>query len=370
MKKSILLAILLAAVISCSHNEISQPELISLSTVATKAAPAGEWPCMVVMHRSVAVEKIGTDGYKPYYEKWIESIDAYSPSNQKLNTQTAYPSNYDYVTMSGFAPAMQGDRGDRVDYTAPTGWLLDMCNDYESIHVNYGGKTYDNSVWEGIANAGPKIGSSISPFKNAEDALDFHFSAFRVKFRAICSENMNSLGVMDAKVVISPEYLPYSLEWDQEAGSYYPKGNNSAVPMLEALLKPANNNSDNIISHDTGDGDPQYAETDYIYLCKPVSSFSLSSLHINLDLTYSRDIETYDPGTRFQVRYGTLYGGNDVSVNLFTSDDVPVTSILPGQSYVVTIVFDQDSFTLIGRSEDWEDGGNVIIPIPNPVPTT
>ena len=367
MKKVISLIILLAAVISCNRNDIPQSELISLSTVATKATPAGEWPCMVVMHRSVALDKIGTDGYKPYYETWLPSIDTYSPSNQKWNTQTAYPSNYDYVTMSGFAPAMQDDHGDRVDFTDPTGWLLDMCNDYKSIRVNYGEEPYDNSVWAGIANAGPKVGSSISPYKNAEDALDFHYATFRVKFQAICSENMKSLGVMDAKVVIGPEYIPVSLEWDPEAGSYYPKGNSTLVPRFEALLEPPVANDVNSIPHAPGD---EYAETDYIYLCKSDNSHALPSLHINLDLTYSRDLERYAEGSRFPGKFGTLFGGNDVSVELSTPNGDPVTSILPGQSYVVTIVFDQDSFTLKGQSEDWEDGGNVIIPIPNPVPTT
>lgn len=366
MKRQLAIAILLLAAAACSRTERPQSEFMSVGTHATKAPLAGEWPCKVVMHRSSSLSKIGTSGYKPYFETWFDSIDTWNPSVAKFNTQTAYPSNYDYVTMSGFAPAMENDHGNSPD--SEDGWLLDMTDNYSRIRVNYGSEEYDNSVWEGIAVAGPQVGSSISPYTDESDALDFHFAAFRVKFRAICSENMTNLGVMDAHVIISPEYVPVSMEWDSNAGTYAPTGN--GVRELDALLIPKNQNLENIISHDTGDGKPQYAETDYLYLCKPNSSYVLSALHINLSLTYSRDLDTYEESTRFPGRFGTKFGSEDVSVSLNTSEGVPVSSILPGQSYVVTIIFDQDSFTLIGESEDWEDGGNVIIPVPNPVPVT
>lgn len=362
MKRHLSIAILLLAAVACSRSDRPQDEFISVGTLATKAPLVSEWPCKVVMHRSTVLGNIGTPGYKPYFEAWFESIDTWNPSSAKFNTQTTYPSNYDYVTMSGFAPAMQNDHGNSQD--SQDGWLLDMHDNYSSIRVNYGSAEYDNSVWENIAIAGPQVGSSISPYKDERDALDFHYATFRVKFRAICSENMRNLGVKDAYVVISPDYVPVSIEWDSESGSYYPAGD--GVREISALLKP--DNQDNIIGHDRGDGYPQYAETDYIYLCKPDSRFALSALHINLDLWYSTDLAEYT--NPFQRHFGTKYGGEDVTVSLKTSDDLPVTSILPGQSYVVTIIFDQDSFTLIGQTEDWEKGGNVIVPIPNPQPIT
>lgn len=362
MKRQLTIALSLLAMVSCNRMDRPQDNFISVSTLATKAGPASEWPCKVVMHRSTVLDNIGHSGYKPYFETWFESIGTWDPSVGKFNTQTAYPSNYDYVTMSGFAPAMQNDHGNSQDSEA--GWLLDMYDNYRSIRVNYGSAGYDNSVWENIAIAGPQVGSSISPYKDERDALDFNYATFRVKFRAICSQNMTNLGVVNAYVEISPDYVPVSIDWHPETGSYYPTGDGNTE--IRALLKP--DNQDNIIGHDLGHGEPDYAVTDYIYLCKPDSRLALSSLHINLSLQYSTDLETYEDSTRFPGQFGTKYGREDVSVPLKTSEGVDVTSILPGQSYVVTIVFDQDSFTLIGEIEDWEDGGNVIIPVPNPQP--
>lgn len=366
MKRFATIMAVIAIAVACSRPEQPQTELISVGTSVSRAPQVADWPCKVVMHRSTSLGRIGSEGYKPYFETWFGSIDSYLPSVAKYNTQTAYPSNYDYVTMSGFAPAMENDRGSAED--SAEAWLLDMCDNYSRVRVNYGDAEYNNTVWQSIAVAGPKVGSSISPYRDESDALDFHFATFRVKFRAIRSQNMKNLGVMDAHIIMSPEYVPVDIRWDSETGSYFPKGDGSTE--IDALLRPANHNRDNIISQDTGSGEQQYAETDYIYLCKPNSGFALSALHINLSLTYSRDTEHYEESSRYPGLFGTKFGGEDVSVSLQTPDNVPVTSIQPGQSYIVTIVFDQDSFTLAGISEDWEDGGNVILPILNPVPTT
>lgn len=353
MKKVLALTLLLLVSFSCGHENRPESCAMELQTAATKASPVSDWPCYVVMHKGSAMENIGEEEYEPYFKTWFSSVFDYSPVNGKFNTKLSYPSNYDYVCMSGFSPAMEEDNGDVED--AYPGWLLDMCDHYQRIRVNYGG-AYDNSKWEGIASAGPKTGSSISPFKSDSDALDFHFSAFRVKIRAIRSKNMSSMGVHNVYVTIRSDYVPYSLEWDEDLKTYVPKGKEGNY-----LQIPLDNGDEyHMISQDLDDGsEPNYAVSDIIYLCKSDHAVAMPHIHLDLHAEFTTDTEKYTGG--FTRDYP------DVQVEVKDSSDRILDDIQPGNSYVITIVFDQDSFTIEGVSEGWEEGGNVNVQIQNPI---
>lgn len=112
----------------------------------------------------------------------------------------------------------------------------------------------------------------------------------------------------------------------------------------------------------------KFCQCDYIYFCKENNTQPLPKLHLNVSVVYNSDTENYGEATRFIKNYGLLYGEEDLAIDLYDQEDNLVDDIAPGQSYLVTMILDQDSFNLIGQEEDWQDGGNVVLPVPNPVP--
>lgn len=333
--------IMIAAVwsaISCTGtHEPVQEEHCAIMT-ATKAAegePLADMPCQVFFRT----------GSQMYFTLDLDGLE-----NTDYNTGRVYPSSYQTVSACAVAPC-----------SSDGSQILSASGDFSTVNVNYGSKGYDNSLWSVIAGTQAVSASSSRPF-TAQRPLEFTYSAFRVRFQAIRSHNMNHMGVLDTKVVISPEYVPFSLDWDSRSGAYVAKGKSYAmaggldVPLRSGLANDVILQS----SYATSDG--------YVYLCKDDYSVAMPKLHINMDVNYSTDTDTYAESARFNRKYGSLYGSQDLTVDLVDKNGNPVTDIRGGQSYVVTIVFDQDSFTLSAELEDWEDGGNIVVPLPNPVP--
>lgn len=373
-RKFFIYALALMALASCARKALV-PAQASFMSISAKSGGGGDekWPCHLVFVNSSKNAQVGNTGFTPYYEQWFEDMDEYKyddqqPNDGRYSTGKNYPENYDDVYVSGFAPAKEGDDGaGGPDFS--DGRLLDLCNNYKYVAVNYGAE-YDNSKWAGIASAGPVIGNMLNPFDGPEDELQFHYSTFRVKFRAIKSSKMTHLGVEQVDIVVSPQYTPYRLQWDPLALGYFAMGDTSVMPQGYGVTLLDEENKSFLYFEDNVNFEAsKFCRCDYIYFCKENNAQPLPKLHLNLKVTYNSDTEYYGETTRFVKKYGILFGEEDLAIDLYDQDDNPVDDITPGQSYLVTMVFNQDSFNLIGHQEDWEDGGNIVVPVPNPVPS-
>lgn len=390
MRKFCIYALAMMAMTACVE-KIQGPSQAGSMSLSVKSGGSvyENLPYRLIFISSSKNEQVGTSGFTPYFEHWFndDEMDEYKynvqkPNDGKYQTGKNYPENYDYVYVSGFAPAAESDDGAAVAPDFSDGRLLDLCNNYKYVEVNYDNKEYggydgaeydgliyDNGKWEGIASAGPVIGNMLNPFDGEEDELKFQHSTFRVRFRAIKSSKMTHLGVQQVDVVVSPQYTPYRLQWDSQALSYFAAGDENVMPYGYGVTLLNEENVPFLYFEKNVFEESNFCRSDYIYFCKENNSQPLPKLHLNLRVVYNSDTDKYGDATRFVKNYGVLFGEDDVAIDLYDEAGNPVDDIAPGQSYLVTIVLDQDSFSLIGHQEDWQDGGNIVIPVPNPVPS-
>ena len=53
----------------------------------------------------------------------------------------------------------------------------------------------------------------------------------------------------------------------------------------------------------------------------------------------------------------------ELEIPLRDTNGQPVVGVEPGESYLVTVTFDQDEFLITAIQQDWEQGGKIPIPI-------
>lgn len=348
---------LLGAYAGCTSGREEVPGEAPAMSIFTKA-PASplesgtDSPCRVVFIRKDRFGDVGGQGFKPFHEAWFSSMNTYSVANGRYNTMQSYPANNSYVYVSGYAPA---------DEHETSGSLLRMNSTYDNVEVNYEGD-YDNSVWAGIAVADPVRGNAINPFINDDQVLEFHYATIRLRFRAWKAETMDNVGVYNVKVGIRPEHVPVSLKWDSYVGGYTPQGDGATAMNLD-VKRSGNTLGQMYFKEDESNmnwagGD----ESHYFYVCRDRKDITVGRLMFDISADYTTDLNYADESKKTHV--------SKVNVPVYLQDHVDgdVVNILPGDSYLITIIFDLDTFTLVAEEEDWEDGGQLVIPVPNPVP--
>lgn len=346
-----------AALLSCTREVVLSEDAVSDVPIQINTKSGEDkidLPFRLYFVRSNMFSQIGTEHYSPYFEHYFESMETYNLDKGRFNTNKFYPANYNNVYVSGFAPAMKEDNGDvdnAFDDTVNHGGLLDMTDHHKRVRVNYGSAEYDNSKWAGIAVAGPVVGNTLDPISASEDdVLKFHYATIRVSFRAYKTVNMQNLGIRNVRVIVRPQNVPVSLMWNSNLGAYLPAGDGSRT--MEIGLK--NNTDNNVILPDID----QNKITNYYYVCREHQDVVVPHMIVNLAVEY------YDVNSD-NLLSKRLY--ENVEIPLRDNGGNPVSNVKPGDSYLVTIVFDQDSFEIKGEMEDWQDGGNFNIPVVNPV---
>lgn len=346
MKLTGLIALLLFPVSCADIVSVNPQEAICMTTKAPEGSDA---PCRILIVRDTDLGHVGTPGYEPYYETWLPSIEKYS--DDVLFTHRAYPSNYDNVHVCGFSPSVELDDAD----VASSGSLLDLRDGYRTVAVLYDGG-YDNAMWKDVMTAGPIVGSSLKPL-GEEELLEFSHSVISVSFRAMRSRSMKDLEVMNVRVTFPWENTPYELSFDRSLGGYYATGREGNELSFPLEFDPVTH----MIPLETDGGQTQnYAEAGPFYICRDDYSVTMPRLHFSLDANYTKDKTFHDKG---EARHY-----DDIAVEVYDSTTGRrVSDIRPGHRYVVTVLFDQDSFEVMAVENGWEEGGGFTLSVDNPI---
>lgn len=243
----------------------------------------------------------------------IDDLNAYQIT--KYNTGELYPKEGTEVSATGFSPANMQLTDDYQTLSLPTGTTagtLDVCT------------------------AGIIIkGSYYRPFG---ETMRFEHTLTKVTFSVKRDETMvGSRDVSNITVTIPTDYLATQWTWNDE--KYTASQANKASSALD-FTHP------NIIKE---------TDTDQIgtaYLMLPTDNAGkLKQIRVQANIT---PIESTTVENRID---------KTIPIQLNEVNGTPVSNAQPGEAYTVIINFQQNSFTLEARQNDWEKGGLIYIPV-------
>lgn len=330
MTRRIFISALILAAVSCGRLEPSRPEqdrkiAISLETKASFLSPSGEIPSTILVAKSSDYAGMATSGLAaPYYSCSIPDLNQWD--GQFYNTRKPYPDDNSPVYIFGYAP----DNG------------LTTTDSWKTLLPNYPGSVYDNSLWGEILLASPVSGRIDSP---VAESLSYCHPVARFRFLAFKETGMVNYHVKDVRLTIGTELVPYSLVWN--SGMWRPQSKVSND--VEFTFK-----DDNEVAI-LGRGEENALEmSPYYILPQENNSFGPFTIEATYYIEGDPASERTHTKTDVYFQINTDRSGN------------PVSSINQGEDYAVLIRFNQDSFTISGvKLDDWEDGGNIVIPIIN-----
>lgn len=329
MTRLLTISILMLAAVSCGRLDNKHPEVdreISVAMQTRSLFSQDAVSSRVLIAKSADYDAIGTSGLEnPYYSCLISNI--YDWNGELYNTRTPYPDDDSRVYVFGYAP-------DDV---------LTTEDSWKTLLPRYQDSGYDNSLWGEVLLCGPVSGKQSS---HVEESLVYTHPVARFKFLAYKKESMLHYHVMNVRLSADASILPYDLAWN---GTIWQARDNGSAE-LEFTFKVPETGLDIL-----GLGQDGALEM-FPYYFLPQNSNTIGPF--TLEATY------YIEGDPTSEK---VHSKDNVYFQI-TSDrnGDPVGEIRGGEDYALLICFNQDGFTLSGvRLDDWEDGGNIILPIIN-----
>lgn len=328
MTRRILISVLMLAAISCGRLESLRTDgniAIPVETKASFLPASGEIPSRILVAAASDYDGMAASGLPtPYFNCVIPDLIQWD--GRFYNTDKPYPDGDTPVYIFGYAP----DNG------------LTTADSWKTLLPAYPGSAYDNSLWGEILLAEPVSGKLSVP---VSQTLEYRHPVARFRFLAFKETGMQNYHVKDVRLSAGSGLAPYSLVWS--AGMWQPRGNGSA----SFAFTFQDSNELTIL----GRGEENALEmSPYYILPQENNTFG----PFTIEATYY--IEGDPSSERTYTHTGIYFQITSDSQNH------PVNRIDAGEDYAVLIRFNQDSFTVSGvRLEDWEDGGNIIIPIIN-----
>lgn len=330
MTRRILIPFLMLAAVSCGRLEPSGADgdgkiSVSMETKASFLPPSGAIPSRILVATSSDYAGMAANGLAdPYFSCSIDDINQWD--GQLYNTRKPYPDDGSRVYIFGYAP----ENG------------LTTTDSWKTLRPAYPESVYDNSLWGEILLTSAVSGTIDDP---VAEPLKYQHPVSRFRFLAYKEAGMVNYHVKNVRLTAGAGLAPYSLVWNN--GMWNPQSNGSdsfAFTFHDA-------NEVTIL----GRGEENALEM-FPYFILPQENNSFGPFTV--EATYY--IEGDPSSEKNYIKTGLYFQ--------ITSDQSgnPVSRINPGEDYAVLIRFNQDSFTISGvRLDDWEDGGNIIIPIIN-----
>lgn len=253
-----------------------------------------------------------------FFTSEVDNLESYS--TDKYNTGKEYPKDDKTVYATGYSPAS-------MEHT---------------INLQTLTLTEENSGKTDVCVASQKIeGKRSVPF-NTE--MSFEHTLTMIKFTVERHSTME--GVRDVRNItatIPNTYLPIEWNWNANVEKYKLNYKKTASENL-------------IFTHPEIITGKNTEELGIAYLMiPPENNGILKNIHITADILPidSTKIER------------TIDQTMDIELMMDGSKPAAkVSEIKPGEAYIVNILFQQNSFTLIGKQLDnWEQGGMIYIPI-------
>lgn len=319
------------------NSETEQPEVSAIpmlinATTETRADSDGststETPVFLFWRASDMIgNHYNVAPISPYcVSKPSGAIDNYKET--PWDTGYKYPENNLSVLATGYFPQ-----------------TLTISGNYATLTIPEPGKT-DVMVARTMIE-----GSSLSPYTYKEDnslSLQFIHAQTRIDFKAIRHLTMKKR-VRNVHITMHEEYLPYQLTWipDEKESRYTVSSSN---PTQRYKIEGA---AEQLSAQTSGsDKNAQSSPIGFIYI-KP--------LQAEMKITVRAEMSNYDNFTPLAEVT------TEVTIPL---DNIPKetgsteTALLQaGDSYEITLVFQEDKIELTGRKLPWEEGGNILIPL-------
>lgn len=264
----------------------------------------------------------------PYFDCTLTNIDDYN--TEKYNTEKYYPSGNQRVYAAGFSPAT-------LDAVTTSGEVTTTV--YNLFRMpNRNGQ--DSTVL--VSNT--IVGSDSYTF---HETLEFAPATARFIFRAIRSENLyQSLYVRHVTVKVQEDFVPNAIQWDDDALSY----------------KATHVSGLGVGEHALVYNGPQLSTSSYTTLgvryLSPFTGSALALASVSVEMSYNPSFPT---GEIIDQVWDT--SNSSLSVPLLDLEGNAVTAVAAGESYLITIIFDQDEFELVAQEVDWEWGGYVPVSV-------
>ena len=283
--------------------------------------------------------EISTGG-TPYYECNLpESINDYSEEATVFKTGRYYPQLNTRVYALGFAPSDL----EQVDVNNYSAYYLPVRNGMDTTVLA------SNSI----------VGSSVYVFR---DPMEFCPATTQFVFQAIRSKNMeNNLYVRNITIEMPHDAVPNILKWDDDDLCYKAVHDNNLDREDNEKGKIIDNPIDYIGNQLRVDA---YAELGVRYLALPAGAESLNGIVVRAELSYLQDFPQGDETVTWYREWPDKANREEeLAIPLRDTKGNPVTRVKPGESYLVTITFDHDAFTITAEQQDWIQGGKIPIPI-------
>ena len=265
----------------------------------------------------------------PYHVAYPEGeIDDYddAQSNPRYDTGKPYPSGNVRVAAVGYSPAtlVQSQNYGVLSVPAGQGGILD------------------------IMASQPIYGVESNPFS---ETMEFAHLQSQVNFRAIRGPYMaNYVKKVEVQVAYDGNFVE-KITWDgtdyrykvsnySGSGSILTFGQDDDDPMLGSLPDAVN------------EADPK----DY----RDLGALYLTPGRTGMTITVKAQVAPPDAADIMDPQYTQTVSNVPVS---FTVSNMPIT-LLAGDSYQVTLVFEYGGIELVGRKMDWKNGGNIVLPVP------
>ena len=313
---------LILAAVSCSRKAEPVPDGSISFPVETKAlfsAPAGSIPSTILVASDAEYNDIEASGLvSPIFQ--LDVTDIFQWEGRMYNTLEKYPVGNTLIHIFGYAP---ND-------------LLTTDDNWATLNPAYPGGTYDNAIWEDILVAGPVAGRHSAP---VSDPLVYQHPVSRFTFTAAKDVNIGNYKVRDVTIIAGEEIVPHSLRWDATKGLWAPAGKAGNTLQIDFRNKETGATELGEITESPFYLIPQADDT--------IGPFTIRVKYYVTEPAYAEDI----------------FEKTNLFFQISTKDG---EGIRGGHDYTVNIRFKQDSFVIYGIcQDDWEDGGNIIIPIIN-----
>lgn len=316
-----------------------------VKTSGLKLAP----PCFTFWHAATFLTQNGATCDFYCAVTATDSVPAYSATNGTdaedqttwFDTQLPYPNNDQSVLASGFFPASIGSEEDLYKVLTLKPEMLAR-----------------DTVW--VAR-GSVLGST---FNNFSRALPFVHATARVIFKAKGHKDMQyrvrdvQLSLPKTEVLYRMEWRPYHIGTDLEDSCLY-----LPLPYDEAVdLNPDNFTSKQWTAFEAalqGSLHSKFLPTDFLVQSGSDDPMALDTFYIRPEVSEMRlNVDAQ------MVRGGknTTYKATNLRVPFVDEDKTPLV-LHAGDSYEVTLNFNNIDIELEGRKLDFDEGGNVYIAI-------
>lgn len=268
------------------------------------------------------------------------TIDTYSRPNPPYDTGRLYPDGNRRAMATGYAPSSL---------------VLDEVNgesrpDYEKLSIP------DDSLcmMDVLTSVKPIVGSASLPFdRTGGETLEFMHAHSKISIKAKLSEDMQHF-IRNVRISPYKNVIANRLEWDRKESLY------------KTVAVWNDNDADYPLSFGEAEDAGQLTAQNTNDVCELYLASRIVEVPVRITVNRSEDVQFTDyKEVSFNATL-TFEMNRDPSSpeDMKTDGELKEDYILyENEAYTFTLVFGEDSIELTGMKCEWEDGGNIVIPI-------